>query len=204
MLRIPAAGLRQGCTVKLLELLGELPRKHDLTRTAEGSRKLFQKRAQPMRRFIKKQSLLPKTNIRQNLAALLLCLWQKTEETESRRIKTRANECRQSCISPRQRYHADTGPDGEHRQMAARIGYARKPCVTHAYQRASALQIFDQLRPLRELVVLMVACERRMDIVMCQQLARMARILCRNQPGLTENADRAIGHILKIADGRRT
>ena len=108
-------------------------------------------------------------------------LGQETNKGEAGGIQPRTDQCRQARISPRQRRYPEAGFDGQACQMAARITDARQTGIADADQVMPLPHIFDQFRPLGELVVLMVAGELRMDVKMRQQLPGMPSILGSNQ-----------------------
>ena len=67
----------------------------------------------------------------------------------------------------------------------------------------SLQQPFDELWPLREFIVLVVARELCVNVEVREELTRVARILRRNELHLAEHAHRAVRHVLEIADWRR-
>lgn len=88
--------------------------------------------------------------------------------------------------------------------MTARVADPRQTGIADTNQVIPCQQILDKLRALGKFVMLMIARELRMDIEMRQQLTGMACILSCNKPGFAQHPHSPIGHILQVADWRRT
>src|SRR6266487_633003 len=83
-----------------------------------------------------------------------------------------------------------------------RIGDQRHTGVAHERDFRALLQGHDQLRGARQLVVLVIADERLVDVVVSKQFLRVPGILAGDLIGFLEDAQRAKRDVLEIADGR--
>ena len=155
-----------------------------------------------VRRFVKEERLFTSRHFRQPRGTLCFRPRQKADEGEPRRVKPRGNERRQRRVGPRQGNDANPGGNGLPRQEAPRVRNARQPGVADAGDERPLLELFNERRALRLLIMLVVAGERRMNIKMRQKPPGMARILGGDQIDFFEDAHRPIRHIFQIADRR--
>src|SRR5574341_1195116 len=78
---------------------------------------------------------------------------------------------------------------------------ARRARIGHEGDAFSVKQPRDEHGSFFFLVVIVVACERRMDVIPGEELLSMARILGRDTVRFLQNAHRPEGDVLQVADG---
>ena len=88
----------------------------------------------------------------------------------------------------------------QRREILARITDRRHTGIGHERAGLSLLNAADNLWSALSAVVLMVAHHRLGDLQMVQQSAAHPSVLRRDKVALAENAHRAVGQILQIAD----
>src|SRR6266849_3793661 len=84
----------------------------------------------------------------------------------------------------------------------ARIRNQRHPRVAYQRDFRALLQRDDQLRRARDFIVLVVADERLVNVIVSQELLRVARIFAGDLIRFFQYAQRAQGDVLEVADGR--
>jgi len=99
--------------------------------------------------------------------------------------------------------HGDTGRPRLSDEEPAGIRDPRRSRIGHERDRLPLAELPQQLWPPRELIVLVVADGRRVDVEVGQQRPRPPRILARDDVDLAEHAQRPRADVLQIPDRRR-
>ena len=99
--------------------------------------------------------------------------------------------------------HRDAGIDGGAHQAVAGVGDQRHAGVGDQRDHGAADEAGSEFFGALRLVVVVIAHRRLVDIVVIQQFARLPRVFARDQVGLAQHADGAIGDVLEVPDGRR-
>src|SRR5437867_4460558 len=104
---------------------------------------------------------------------------------------------------PGHRHHRDPLRARLADEQEAGVRDARGARVGHERDRAAAGQLAQQLRPTRELVVLEVAHGPLVNVEMREERTRPARVLAGDQVHFAQDAQRAQGDVLEVADRSR-
>ena len=128
---------------------------------------------------------------------------EETFEHETVARYSGGDECRHECRRPGEALHLDAGIaacTGEHK-----AGIADAGCTGIGNERdiLAGEEILDDTVDGAMLIIAVMASHRGVDIVMLHEHGAGAGILSEYQIRLLEDTNRAEGHILEVANGRR-
>ena len=181
--------------------LGDLTR-HGNPALAEIFRQIAQCPFQPVRR------LIDDTGARlglEHLQTLLSGLAVRGQESLKAPFSARQTAlCQRTHRRTRTRHRNDLNAVlmTQRREILSRIADRRHTGIGHERTGLTLLNAPDNLRSALLAVVLMIAHHRLGDLQIVQQLTAHPGVLRRDKVALAENAHRAVGQILQIADRR--
>src|SRR5262249_38771786 len=183
-------------------LLGQLARDHqldlavDLADRAQGGH-------DAVRRFVEHHRRLERPERRQPVDPPAGLHRQETVEHEPISGQARRRESRDQRRRPGHGHHPHAVGARLAHQQHARVGNAGRPGVGDERDRGAGGERAEELAAAGQLVVLVVADGRLVDVEVREERARPPRVLAGDQVGLAQDAERAQGDVLEIADRGR-
>ena len=93
-------------------------------------------------------------------------------------------------------------PQAQRHQPVTGIGYQRHSGIADQRDLRALLHGHDQFRRARQLIVFMIADQRLMNVVVGEQLLRVARVFAGDLICFFENAQGAQGDVLEVTNRR--
>ena len=108
-------------------------------------------------------------------------------------------------VSARRQLDLESAPHvrlGQAHQAIAGVGHQRHAGIGNQRDHGATEQTGEEFFGALRLVVIVIAHCWLVDVVVIQQFARLPRVFARDQIGRAQHADRAIGDVLQVPDGR--
>ena len=153
-----------------------------------------------MRRFVENQSEGNLSDGSEQFFSARACAREETDEDELRRGKTRGDERRQRRIRTRERDDGDIVRQRQAHQIGAGIGDDGHTGIRDLRDGGAFQKRFDELRPRRFLIVLVIGDDFFGKAQMVQQDARVARVFAGDDVRVRQNLCGAARHVRQISN----
>jgi len=153
-------------------------------------------------RFVKNDSAVFDAQAFEGAAALTAAGRQKADEEKFFAGQSRSGKGSEQSGWARNWHHGNVVPQAKRNKAVAGIGNERHARVAHESDFRALLQRHDELRRARQLIVFVVADQRLVNVVVREQLLRVARVFAGDLIDFFQDAQGAKRDVLQIADGR--
>src|SRR6266403_266384 len=155
-----------------------------------------------LRSFVKDDGAVLDAQAFEGAAAFAAARRQEADEQEFFVGQARGGKGSEQRGRAGNRHHGNLVPQAERNEAVARVGHERRPRVAHQRDLCALLKRHDQFRRAGQLIVFVVADERFVNVVVSEELQRVARVLAGNFIDFLEDAQRAQRDVFEIADRR--